>query len=49
MKKNYIFRSFRCADIKNNLKKNKKLYFIAFLSEKHFELPSLSHSQTHPK
>jgi hypothetical protein len=41
-----IFKLFCCADIKNNLKKIKKLHFNVFLSEKHFELSSLPQSQT---
>jgi hypothetical protein len=40
-----IFKLFCCADIKNNLKKIKKLHFNVFLSEKHFELSSLPQSK----
>jgi hypothetical protein len=32
-----VFRSFWCADVKNNLKKTKKHYVNVFPSEKHFE------------
>jgi hypothetical protein len=45
----YIFRSFLCADIKNDFLKKYIYYFDIFLNEKYFKLQSLSQPQTYPK
>ena len=43
-----MFRSFWCADVKNNFKKIKKHHLNVFRHEKHFEKLQQPHSQTDP-